>query len=145
MFPGPTPEGIKWPSHETDVARSLPSQFLAIEGQAFVLVATQVVKEESLAELNMTGVPLFKTVCHDSKHGLIPDTTVLMISNPGRSFSRIFGPDGRPLGMALPAVVHLRDIDYAKAMIDTVGNYSRPDLLSVIVNPSGAKIVTHME
>jgi len=64
MFPDPKPEGMKWPYHETDVANLLTSQFLAIEGQAFVLVATQVVKTESLEKLNMTGFPLFKTVRH---------------------------------------------------------------------------------
>jgi nitrilase len=61
MFPDP--KGIKWPYHETDVANSLASQFLAIEGQAFVLVATQVVKAESVSKLNMEGFPLYKTVC----------------------------------------------------------------------------------
>jgi nitrilase len=45
----------------------------------------------------------------------------------------------------ITAVVDLKDIDYAKAMIDTVGHYSRPDLLSLVVNPAAAKIVTHME
>lgn len=64
MFPDPVKEGIKWLYHETDVANLLTSQFLAIEGQAFVLVATQVVKTESLEALNMSGFPLFKTVCH---------------------------------------------------------------------------------
>lgn len=62
MFPDPVKEGLKWPYHETDVANLLTSQFLAIEGQAFVLVATQVVKTESLEKLNMTGFPLFETV-----------------------------------------------------------------------------------
>jgi nitrilase len=63
MFPDPKAKGIKWPYHETDVANLLTSQFLAIEGQAFVLVATQVVKEESLEKCNMAGFPLFETVC----------------------------------------------------------------------------------
>jgi predicted amidohydrolase len=65
----------------------------------------------------------------------------------------IFGPDGRPLAQALPAGeegvltadIDLADIDYAKAMIDTVGHYSRPDLLSLNVNPTAAQIVTKME
>jgi nitrilase len=71
---------------------------------------------------------------------------------PGGGFSMIFGPDGRPLAKALPAgeegiisaVVDLQDIDSAKAMIDTVGHYSRPDLLSLLVNPLAAQIVTEM-
>jgi nitrilase len=65
----------------------------------------------------------------------------------------IFGPDGRPLAQALPAGeegvliadIDLADIDYAKAMIDTVGHYSRPDLLSLNVNLKAAQIVTNME
>lgn len=65
----------------------------------------------------------------------------------------IFGPDGRPLVDALPAGeegilmadVDLKDIDYAKGMIDTVGHYSRPDLLSLLVNLKAAKIITEME
>jgi len=65
----------------------------------------------------------------------------------------IFGPDGRPLAQAIPAGeegvltadIDLADIDYAKAMIDTVGHYSRPDLLSLNVNPTAAQIVTRME
>ncbi|TLD27545.1 putative nitrilase [Venturia nashicola] len=68
-------------------------------------------------------------------------------------FAQIFGPDGRPLAKALDAgdegivtaVIDLKDIDFAKAVIDTVGHYSRPDLLSLLVNPSAAKIVTHID
>jgi nitrilase len=64
----------------------------------------------------------------------------------------IFGPDGRPLVKALEAgeegiltaEVDLTDIDFAKNMIDTVGHYSRPDLLSLLVNPKAAQIVTEM-
>lgn len=65
----------------------------------------------------------------------------------------IFGPDGRPLVKAfaageegiLTAEIDLKDIDYAKGMIDTVGHYSRPDLLSLLVNPKAANIVTEMD
>jgi nitrilase len=65
----------------------------------------------------------------------------------------IFGPDGRPLAKGIPAGeegivtadIDLRDIDYAKGMIDTVGHYSRPDLLSLLVNPKTAQVVTEME
>ena len=64
----------------------------------------------------------------------------------------IFGPDGAPLVKALgageegilTAEIDLKDIDYAKALIDTVGHYSRPDLLSLLVNPKAAEIVTEM-
>lgn len=61
----------------------------------------------------------------------------------------IFGPDGAALVDAPPAGeecilqadINLQDIDYAKAMIDTVGHYSRPDLLSLLVNTDAAKCV----
>ena len=64
----------------------------------------------------------------------------------------IFGPDGKPLAEALTdgeegilvADIDLRDIDRAKAFIDTVGHYARPDLLSLLVNPSQDKHVTIM-
>lgn len=45
----------------------------------------------------------------------------------------------------MTAEIDLKDIDYAKGMIDTVGHYSRPDLLSLLVNLTAAKIVTKME
>lgn len=59
----------------------------------------------------------------------------------------IYGPDGKPLCEPWPpgkegimqADIDLTDIDYAKSMIDTVGHYSRPDLLSLNVNPTAAK------
>ena len=65
----------------------------------------------------------------------------------------IFGPDGRQLVDTLPsgeegilqADINLRDIDYAKAMSDPVGHYSRPDLLSLSVNTNAAKVVTKMD
>lgn len=65
----------------------------------------------------------------------------------------IYGPDGKPLAEALPsgeegilkANIDLSDIDYAKGMIDTVGHYSRPDLLSLHVNPKAAKVVVEEE
>lgn len=61
----------------------------------------------------------------------------------------IYGPDGASLVEAplageeciLQADIDLQDIDYAKAMIDTVGHYSRPDLLSLNVNTQPAKCV----
>jgi nitrilase len=65
----------------------------------------------------------------------------------------IFGPDGKALCEAvgtgveaiLTADIDLRDIDYAKTFIDTVGHYARPDLLSLLVNPEAAKHVTTMK
>jgi predicted amidohydrolase len=61
----------------------------------------------------------------------------------------IFGPDGRPLVEALPAdqegILHadidLGDIDYSKNLLDPVGHYSRPDMLSLLVNTKEGKHV----
>ena len=65
----------------------------------------------------------------------------------------IFGPDGKPLCESigageegiLVADINLQDIDYAKAFIDVVGHYARPDLLSLLVNPTVDKHVTVMQ
>jgi predicted amidohydrolase len=65
----------------------------------------------------------------------------------------IFGPDGKPLVEALEdgeegilvTDVDLRDIDRAKAFIDTVGHYARPDLLSLLVNPTADSCITTMK
>ena len=62
MFPLPDPKKLKWPYHETDVANQLCSQFLAIEGQAFVLVATQVLSEGNLEKLNLVDSGVCQTV-----------------------------------------------------------------------------------
>ncbi|KAJ5292758.1 uncharacterized protein N7443_008711 [Penicillium atrosanguineum] len=132
-FEMPDPAKINWLYHETAEASCRASQFMAIEGQCFVLVATQVLTEGNLEKNNLTGNPVTKT--------------------PGGGFSMIFGPDGKPLcepidagaeGI-LMADVNLRDIDYPKAFIDVVGHYARPDLLSLLVNPSVDNHVTMMQ
>ncbi|KAI0012578.1 putative nitrilase [Xylariaceae sp. FL0662B] len=118
------PEKVPWLYHETGEACYRASQFMAIEGQCFVLVASQILTEKNLEKNNLVGNPITKT--------------------PGGGFSMIFGPDGKPLceplGVGdegiLTADVNLRDIDYPKAYIDVVGHYSRPDLLSLLVNPT---------
>lgn len=132
-FEMPDPKKIAWLYHETGEASYRASQFFAIEGQAFVLVASQILTEPNLEKNNLTGNPVTKT--------------------PGGGFSMIFGPDGKPLcepidagvEAILTATVNLRDIDKPKAFIDVVGHYSRPDLLSLLVNPTVNKCVTVMK
>lgn len=132
-FEMPDPAKISWLYHETGEASYRASQFMAIEGQCFVLVASQILTENNLEKNNLIGNPVTKT--------------------PGGGFSMIFGPDGLPLcekidagaeGI-LTANINLRDIDYPKAFIDVVGHYARPDLLSLLVNPTEAKHVTMMK
>jgi hypothetical protein len=94
---------------------------MAMEGACFVLVCTQVLTEKSKEVTKLMDSPFAKT--------------------PGGGFAMIFGPDGAPLVKALEAGeegilmadIDLQAIDYAKQMIDTVGHYSRPDLLSLKV------------
>ena len=62
MFPMPDKSVVKWLFHETDKGNLLASQFLAIEGQAFVLVATQVLTEGNLKKLNLVGSKICQTV-----------------------------------------------------------------------------------
>ncbi|KAI0549895.1 putative nitrilase [Xylaria curta] len=131
-FEMPDPKKIAWLYHETGEASYRASQFMAIEGQCFVLVASQILTEKNLEKNNLSGNPVTKT--------------------PGGGFSMIFGPDGKPLCEPLgagdegilTADVNLRDIDYPKAFIDVVGHYARPDLLSLLVNPKVDKHVTEM-
>ncbi|KAI1850703.1 hypothetical protein JX265_004414 [Neoarthrinium moseri] len=131
-FEMPDPKKIAWLYHETGEASYRASQFMAIEGQCFVLVASQILTEENVEKNNLTGNPVTKT--------------------PGGGFSMIFGPDGKPLCEPLgpgdegilKADVDLRDIDYPKAFIDVVGHYARPDLLSLLVNPTVDTHVTTM-
>ena len=61
----------------------------------------------------------------------------------------IYGPDGKELVKALApdeegilqADVVLEDIDFSKTLLDPVGQYSRPDLLSLLVNTNEGKHV----
>ncbi|KAF2001724.1 putative nitrilase [Amniculicola lignicola CBS 123094] len=132
-FSMPDPSVQPWLYHETGEASYRASQFMAIEGQTFVLVASQILTEGNLEMNNLVGNHVTKT--------------------PGGGFSMIFGPDGKPLcepvgvgeEVVLKADIDLRDIDRAKTFIDTVGHYARPDLLSLLVNPTAAKHVTTMK
>ncbi|KAL9069913.1 MAG: hypothetical protein Q9161_005227 [Pseudevernia consocians] len=124
-----TPFG-KWPYHITAEAESRASQFMAFEGATFVLVCTQMMTAENLDKNKLTDSPFCKA--------------------PGGGFAMIYGPDGAPLVEPLApgeegilyADIDLSTIDSAKQMIDVVGHYSRPDLLSLQVNTEAAKQVT---
>ncbi|UKZ78819.1 hypothetical protein TrVFT333_006564 [Trichoderma virens FT-333] len=78
------------------------------------------------------------------------DGLINVVDSPfGGGFAMLFGPDGTALvdpldpgeeGI-LSAEIELNTIDYAKQLLDVVGHYSRPDLLSLKVNLEPAKHV----
>jgi nitrilase len=58
----PDPEKQSWLYHETGEASYRASQFMAMEGQTFVLVASQIMTEENLEKNNCVGNHVTKTV-----------------------------------------------------------------------------------
>ena len=116
------------PFHLTAEAESRACQFMAFEGATFVLVCTQVLSAENKDKMNLTDSP---------------------VEVPGGGFSMIYGPDGTPLVEPLSpgeegilcADIDISSIALAKQLIDVVGHYSRPDLLSLQVNKEAAKHV----
>ena len=105
------------------------SQVLALEGATFVLVASQILSEKN------------KKKCLLENYGYAR-------GNSG-GFSMIYGPDGaelvEPVDPGVEAILYA-DIDVskralAKHNLDTVGHYSRPDLLSLRVTKySGTQV-----
>jgi len=146
----PDPKVMAWQYHETGEASYRASQFMAIEGQTFVAIASQILTEKSLERCFLVGKPPIKTVSITAD---VLQLNVLTCDQPGGGFSMIFGPDGKPLAEHLEdgeegiviADVDLTDIDRAKTFIDTVGHYARPDLLSLLVNPSADSCITMMK
>ncbi|TVY40490.1 Nitrilase [Lachnellula subtilissima] len=123
------PKGSDWIYQGSPTASLLASRFMALEGQCFVIVSTQVVKEENLDSMHLRELGVT-----DKAAG---------------GFSMIYGPDGKELVEALApdeegilqADVVLSDIDFSKALLDPVGQYSRPDMLSLLVNAKEGKHV----
>jgi aliphatic nitrilase len=106
------------------------NQIYAVEGQCFVIAASANVSKE------MTDL-----LC-DS-----PERELLL--RPGGGFSMIYAPDGRPLTQPLEehtegllyAEIDLGLISLAKAVVDPVGHYSRPDVLRLLFNGSPQRLV----
>ena len=93
-------------------------QTYALEGQCYVLAASQILDQDYMARQNeMCGREL-----------PLP---------AGGGQAMIFGPDGRPLSDKLPsdqegivtAEINLDLLPFAKALADPVGHYARPDVL----------------
>lgn len=103
-------------SMSRDGCRNLARTY-AIESQSFVLHTTAVITQKGI-EIMQTG------------DGMLMNT-------PGGGSSAVFGPDGRQLSEDLAeaeegiiyANLSLDSILDAKAFVDVVGHYSRPDLL----------------
>ena len=99
------------------------SQMYAAEGQCFVIASSAIVSQEMVDMLCDT-----------------PDKKEFL--QVGGGFSRIFGPDGSPIGEPIPeneeglliADIDLGMIAYAKSAADPVGHYSRPDVVRLMFN-----------
>ncbi|KAK6911034.1 hypothetical protein L486_05286 [Kwoniella mangroviensis CBS 10435] len=123
----------------TAQAATVASQLYAMEGQTFVLMATQVMTAKGAGMIGM------------STEGKGFDEAYTQI--PGGGSSHIFGPDGKIL--AGPMAPHEEGILYAdadlgaildaKAYADPVGHYSRPDLLRVVVDREPKRPVIYLE
>ncbi|KAL4878093.1 carbon-nitrogen hydrolase [Aspergillus karnatakaensis] len=93
------------------------SRTYAVESGAFVLHATTVISEKGIELLRTAGAPLMST--------------------PGGGYSAVYGPDGRRLTEPLPekeeglvyADLNLDMILNSRMFLDSVGHYSRPDIL----------------
>lgn len=68
-FEMPDPEKQSWLYHETGEASYRASQFMAIEGQTFVLVASQIITEANLEKNNLVGNHVTKAVSISNLQG----------------------------------------------------------------------------
>ncbi|HWH81767.1 MAG TPA: carbon-nitrogen hydrolase family protein [Burkholderiaceae bacterium] len=103
----------------------------AVEGQCFVIAPCATVSSEMHAQL-----------CSDDLQR--------QLLLPGGGFARIYGPDGRALGDALPeteeglviADIDLGTISLSKAAADPAGHYARPDVTRLLLNKTpGDRVV----
>lgn len=102
---------------------------MAMEGACFVMTATQILTEKNKKKCLLENYDYARA--------------------PGGGFSMIFGPDGKelvkPLDPGEEGILYA-DVDVssralAKHALDTVGHYSRPDLLSLRVTKySGTQV-----
>jgi aliphatic nitrilase len=110
------------------------SRIYAAEGQCYVLAPCGVVSPE-----------MIEMMCGD-------DAMKKMLLLPGGGFARIFAPDGRELGEALPedaeglvyADLDLGLITLAKNAADPAGHYSRPDVTRLLLDSSRHEPVVHL-
>lgn len=104
-------------------AQSVATQMYAMEGQTFVLCATQVVTKAA-----------HQFFCETPMHE--------KLIGYGGGFAQIYGPDGRALADRLAsdaegilyADINLAEIAMAKQAADPVGHYSRRDVFTLMFN-----------
>lgn len=111
----------------SDACELTMSRAYSIEGQVFTLVSNQCISAEGI-KLNSAG--------HTHTEGSF------MHSGVGGGRAIVFNPDGRQItpdtdpsfdGL-LYCDIDLDQIEYAKAIADPVGHYSRPDMLRLLVD-----------
>ena len=118
-----------------DIVHTMPAEtslavtrVYAVEGQCFVVAATQVAPPEIFFLLADT----------DEKAALLNSRK----RGPGGGFSMIYGPDGRELAAHLPeneeelvvAGLDFSTIALAKSAANPAGHYARPDVLKLLIN-----------
>jgi len=109
--------------------QSMTSRFASIEGQMYTIFSNQVQSPKGAQIMGVSGT-MWETAT-------------------GGGFSAIFGPDGvqlTPPTKPDEEVIIYAEFDpdqvlLAKQLLDPVGHYSRPDLLSINVNKTPARTV----
>lgn len=115
-------------------ANNAASQVYAIEGQSFVVAPCAIVDETMI-------------------DALVDSPYKAELLQAGGGFAMIYGPDGSPLSDPLDehqegilyADVDLSLIANAKASLDPVGHYSRPDVLQLLINRSARTPMVEVE
>jgi nitrilase len=106
------------------------SHVYAVEGATFVLLASQVQTEKGLAANGLGEEASIEDI--DAPHTAVT----------GGGFSVIIAPDGRALTPPVDSKwqgllyheLDFNEIYTAKATVDVVGHYSRPDIFNLMVN-----------
>jgi hypothetical protein len=113
------------------------SRAYSIEGQVYTLVTNQPVSPEGIRA---------------NSEGQANSKESFMLSGGGGKAS-VFGPDGNqltePTDPTFDGLIYcdidLDAIDYAKAVADPVGHYSRPDLLRLLVDDQPKNYVVKVD